>query len=44
VYARIEANHYVFKQGDIGNCFFLIYKGSVDVEIGEQYIRTLNPR
>lgn len=40
-YAKTDSGKYVFKQGDIGNCFFIIYKGSVDVEIDGKFVRTL---
>ena len=41
VSAVADPSKYVFKQGDPGACFFIIYQGSVDVEIDNQYVRTL---
>jgi CRP-like cAMP-binding protein len=41
IYAKSQEAKYVFKQGEIGSCFFLIYKGKVDVEIDDKHIRTL---
>ena len=36
-----QENDYVFKQGDLGTCFFLIYSGSVITEIDNKHVRTL---
>lgn len=41
VYVKSMEGKYLFKQGEIGSCFFLIYKGKVDVEIDDKFIRTL---
>lgn len=41
IYAKSQENKYIFKQGEIGSCFFLIYKGKVDVQIDNKFIRTL---
>jgi CRP-like cAMP-binding protein len=32
---------YIFKQGDVGTCFFLIYEGEVEAEIDGKVIRAL---
>jgi CRP-like cAMP-binding protein len=32
---------YIFRQGELGTCFFLIYSGSVDIEIDGKVVRTL---
>lgn len=32
---------YIFKQGDVGTCFFLIYEGEVEAEIDGKVIRNL---
>lgn len=34
---------YIFHQGDVGTCFFLILEGEVDIEIEEKKVRTLKP-
>lgn len=31
VIAEAKKDQYIFKQGDTGNSFFIIYEGSVDV-------------
>jgi CRP-like cAMP-binding protein len=42
VHAKATAKKYIFKQGDLGNCFFIIQSGTVDVEIDGTYVRTLS--
>jgi CRP-like cAMP-binding protein len=32
---------YVFQQGEIGSCFFIVFKGKVEVEIDEKLVRSL---
>jgi CRP-like cAMP-binding protein len=38
-YAKSQEGKYVFQQGEIGSCFFLIYKGKVRVEIDGLFVR-----
>ena len=39
---KMELGEYVFKQGDIGNSFFIVESGEVDVEIDQKVVRSLN--
>jgi len=32
---------YIFRQGDTGTCFFLIFSGTVDTEIDGKVVRSL---
>ena len=32
---------YIFKQGDTGTCFFLIYSGSVEAQIDNKKIKVI---
>lgn len=41
IYAKSQEGKYVFQQGEIGSCFFLIYKGKVQVEIDGRLVREL---
>jgi CRP-like cAMP-binding protein len=36
-----KKNNYLFKEGDNGDCFFMVKYGMVDVEIDNKYVRTL---
>lgn len=36
-----DSDGFIFKQGDVGTCFFLIYEGQVDTEIDGKHVRTL---
>ena len=36
-----EEKGYIFRQGDTGTCFFLIYSGTVDTEIDGKVVRSL---
>lgn len=38
---RIEANNYIFRQGDVASGFFIIAEGRVEVEIGGQKKKVL---
>lgn len=43
IYARPQEDAaYVFKQGEIGSCFFLILNGKVKVEIDDKFVRELD--
>ena len=36
-----NSKDYIFRQGDVGTCFFLIYHGQVDTEIDGKLVRTM---
>jgi CRP-like cAMP-binding protein len=38
----ISDSKYIFKQGDTGTCFFLIFSGAVDTIIDGKKVRTLS--
>lgn len=41
MYARAQDSRYIFRQGEVGSCFFLIYRGRVEVEVDGKLVRTL---
>jgi hypothetical protein len=42
-YCEVDKNDYVFKQDDVGSCFFLFDKGQLSVIINNQEKKVLNP-
>ena len=40
-YAEINANEFIFKQGDDASSFFIVEKGSLDVIVNDKFVRTL---
>ena len=39
---NFKDGEYILKEGEEGTCFYIIKKGSVDIIVGEKYIRTIN--
>jgi len=40
-YAEVNANEFIFKQGDDASSFFIVEKGSLDVIVNDKFVRTL---
>lgn len=41
---EVDANEYIFKQGDQASCFFIIYSGETVVEINGSEVKRLGPK
>ena len=39
----VNTGEYLFKEGDFGNCMYLVKSGQIDVKVGERLLGTFGP-